>query len=70
MAKAGRKRHNDAPVNWKLSVPQSIAVQVELLLYDPLLNRVAYSARSAYVSGLIREDLARRGVRPKETQNA
>lgn len=60
MAKVGRKAHADVPVSWRLSIPQSIAVQVELLLYDPLLGQVGYSARSDYVCTLIREDIERR----------
>lgn len=65
MAKTGRKPHADPPENWRLSIPRSLAIQVELLLYDPAKGKVAYSSRSDYVTSLIRHDLnQRKGIQP------
>lgn len=55
MGKRGRKAHIDPPVNFVLSIPQSLAAKVELLLYDPTTGKPAYGGRSALIQQLLRE---------------
>ena len=51
----GRKAKADRPVEWKISVPESVVAPVSLLLSDPLTGRPAHGARSQLVTRLLRE---------------
>jgi hypothetical protein len=51
----GKRAHIDPPTVWKVSLPRSLAVQVELFLYDPAREKIAYAARSALIEGLLSE---------------
>lgn len=53
--KTGKKLHADRPVDWKLSIPTSVAAPVSLLLSDPLTGRPKHGARSRLVTRLLRE---------------
>lgn len=59
MAKRGRKEHLDPPVEWIVNIPTSLSAKVELLLYDPMLQKPKYGAKSGLVQQLLREWLER-----------
>ncbi len=65
MAK-GKKPHLDPPREWKINIPTSVAVSLELLLRDPITNRTKHGARSKLITRLLREYLA---SRTKENQS-
>ena len=44
----------DRPITWKVNMPESIAAEVELHLFDPVRGNVAYGARSKLIEGLLR----------------
>jgi len=50
-----RKKHADRPVEWKLSIPSSVAGAVDLELFDAVRGRPTYGARSALVTELLKE---------------
>jgi hypothetical protein len=56
----GRPANLEKTLEWKIMIPESLAAPVELLCLDPVRNKPAFGARSAYISRLIREDLERR----------
>ena len=58
MAKRGKKPHADPPVEWKISIPQSIAAPVELILSDPLTGKPKHGARSRLLAELLNNWLA------------
>lgn len=55
----GRKAHIDPPVNVMVSLPTSLNAKVELLLYDPILQKPRYGARSDLIEQLLREWVAK-----------
>lgn len=59
MARVGKKPHADPPVNWKLSLPQSVTAPVALILSDPLTGLPKHGARSKLIEQLLREWLAK-----------
>lgn len=62
----GRTPHSDPPQRKELSLPQSLVAEVELILYDPSLQKVQYSAFSKLVERLLREWLEKeKGLRPR-----
>jgi len=54
----GRKTLTDRPVEWKVSIPSSIAAPTALLLSDPLTGRPRHGARAELITRLLREWLA------------
>lgn len=51
-----KKRKNlDRPVEWKLSLPQSVTAPVALLLTDPLTGLPKHGARARLVTQLLKE---------------
>jgi len=42
----GRTPRGDSPVRWVIWLPGELAAKVELLLYDPLLQRPRYGMKS------------------------
>jgi metal-responsive CopG/Arc/MetJ family transcriptional regulator len=49
-----RPRHEVRPHDWKLSIPQDLAAEVDLLLWDPVLQKPRYGGRSELVTQLLR----------------
>jgi len=64
MAKPGRKALLDPPVRWELSLPSSLAAQVEVLLADPVRGKTSYGARTKLITRLLREWLREQGATP------
>jgi hypothetical protein len=56
--KKGRKPLSDPPIEKSLSLPGSLVAEVELRLFDPSTNRVAYGAFAKLVERLLRKALA------------
>ena len=50
-----RPKHSDPPVEWRVNVPESLAAQIELLLFDPVRNTIRYGGRSRLITALLRE---------------
>lgn len=63
----GRKPYSEPRVQWKIYLPTSIAAQVELLLLDPMRERVKYGARNELVEKLLRSWLEEQKVSQAET---
>lgn len=53
MAKRGRKPNTERSVRWRVEVRESLALKVELLLYDPLEEKVSWGARSNLINELL-----------------
>lgn len=49
-------------VEWKLQIPVDLAEVIEAICFDPVRNKAAFGARSAYLTRLIRADLISRGL--------
>lgn len=52
---AGRKPYSEPRVAWKIYLPQSLAAQIELLLLDPMREKVKYGARNELLEQLLRD---------------
>ena len=55
MGKRGRKELLDPPVEKSINLPASLVAEVELRLFDPSTNKVAYGAWSKLTEKLVRE---------------
>jgi hypothetical protein len=53
MARRGRKPHADPPVEWKISIPESVAAPVELILTDALTGKPKHGARAKLITELL-----------------
>jgi Arc/MetJ-type ribon-helix-helix transcriptional regulator len=42
----GRAPRGDSPVRWVIWLPGELAAKLELLLYDPVLQRARYGSKS------------------------
>lgn len=51
----GRPKKHDTPVSWYVSIPSSLAAEVELILLDPLTGRPRFGERSQLVELLLRD---------------
>ena len=51
----GRRRHNDPPVNYYLSLPTTLAAKIELALFDPTTGKPKYGGRSQLFQLLARQ---------------
>lgn len=60
--KPGRKPKSVPTVEWKFHIPVDLAAEVELLLKDPLRERVKYGARSDLLERLLRDWIARQRI--------
>jgi len=60
MTKLGRRPHDIAPHQWKITIPSDLAAEVELLLFDPLTGKPQYGGRAKLLEVLLREWVARR----------
>ena len=47
-------KHTDPPSRIHVTVPSTVIAQVDLILFDPVLGRPHYSARSALITNLLR----------------
>ena len=54
----GRPRHSVRPHDWKLSIPQDLAAEIDLQLWDPILQKPKYGGRSELVTALLRRWLS------------
>jgi hypothetical protein len=63
----GRKASLDPPVEWTVNVPSSIAVQIDLLLSDPLTGKPRYGARAKLVTALLQHYLRTARTNPNLT---
>ena len=50
--------HHDRPATWHLSLPGSLALQVEARLIDPMTGSVKWGARTQLMQSLLRKWLA------------
>lgn len=55
----GRRKYTDKRVREVLSIPESVLCKVELLLFDPMKGKVQHGAKSALVTQLLREWVAK-----------
>lgn len=62
--RTGRPRAAIPTVEWKHHVRADLAAQVELILADPMRERVKYGARSRLLEQLLEEWLAKQRVNP------
>lgn len=49
------KRRKGPKVEWKVSIPTELALNLELLFYDEQTKRVSYGDRSQLVTALLEE---------------
>lgn len=54
MSRTGRPPHADRPVNWKLTLPESLVAEFEILTADPLTGHQVKGARSRIAASLLR----------------
>ena len=62
----GKRARLDKPREWKLSLPSSVAIPVELLLSNPLTGKPAHGARARLITKLLREWLSSQRKEPQE----
>lgn len=62
MAKPGRKPNAIKAVDWKIQVPETIAVKFDLLYVNPLDGKIPYGLRSEIIVSLLRKFLEDQGV--------
>ena len=55
MSRTGRPPNTVPTIRWDTYVPVDVAAQVELLLLDPVRQKVQHGARSALITQLLRE---------------
>lgn len=58
----GRRPKADPPVQWKVSIPQSLAVATMEYLKDPFLGEPLLGERSKLIEKLLRQYLKAQGV--------
>lgn len=61
MAKPGRPSLLVPTVEWKVRIPVDLAAKADMLTWDPVKGTIAYGARSALITELLREKLASLG---------
>jgi len=59
MARRGRPSLLIPTVEWKLKIPAPVAVRLDMLVLDPLKGVPAYGQRSALVTQILRDYLAK-----------
>ena len=62
-------RRKGAFVKWKSSIPEEIALRVELRLYNHADGKPEYAARSALITSLLEQWLADCERKDKEANN-
>lgn len=58
--KPGRKPLAIPRIRWTVYIRQDLAAETELLLLDPMREKVKYGSRTEYLEALIEKDLAER----------
>ena len=58
----GRPANTVPTIDWKVHIPIPIAAKIDILLLDPVTQQTRHGARSAFVTQLLVEFLAKRGV--------
>lgn len=58
MAKPGRPSLMIPTVEWKVRIPVDLAAKADMLCWDPVKGTIAYGARSALITELLREKFA------------
>ena len=53
-------------VEVKLTLPIQVAVDLELLLFDPVRNKIAYGARSHLITDLLKGWIAEKKIEENE----
>lgn len=67
MAKPGRPSLMIPTVEWKVRIPVDLAAKADMLCWDPVKGTIAYGARSALVTELLRGKLANMTTQKDET---
>lgn len=57
-----RPRRTDRPVEKNISLPETLVLKVDLMLFSDLEGKVPFGAWKAYIETLIRQDLAKKGL--------
>lgn len=57
-----RPRRTDRPVEKNISLPETLVVKVDLMLFSDLEGKVPFGAWKGYVESLIRQDLMKKGL--------
>lgn len=72
MARTGRPRNKVPRIKWDVYIRQDLAAQIELLLADPMRERVKYGARGELIESLLEEWLQkqRAGVQIVEVEKS
>ena len=52
------KKYTEARREIKLSLPESLLIELDLLFYDPVRSKPIHGARSEFISQAIREKLS------------
>jgi hypothetical protein len=55
-----RSRLTDTPIKKRLNIPESVAAEVDLELFDPVLGKPRFGGWSGLVTQLLRDWLAER----------
>jgi metal-responsive CopG/Arc/MetJ family transcriptional regulator len=63
----GRNARVDRPTRWEVSLPTSLAAEIELYLFDPVRRKQAFGSRSALVQRLLREWLDKQKPQSEST---
>jgi Arc/MetJ-type ribon-helix-helix transcriptional regulator len=63
----GRRARIDRPTRWEVSIPVSLAAEIELHIFDPVRRSEAFGARSALIQRLLREWLDKQ--KPKNPES-
>lgn len=50
----GRKPHVDPPIKFQTSIPQSLAAEVDILLFNPVRGSVRYGSKTELLVALLR----------------
>ncbi len=58
-----RVMRKDKPIQWKLSLPTSLAAAVDLYFYDPVRGRPSYGERSKLVTMLLEHWLKKNTIK-------
>ena len=59
MGKPGRKPHAEPRICWRFYIRPTLAARVELLLLDPMRDKVKYGARGELMEYLLEEWVAK-----------
>lgn len=62
MAKPGRKSNPIKSVDWKLHVPENLALKFDALHVNPLDGKIPYGLRGEILVGLLRRYLQEQGI--------